>query len=227
DLTLAGNVDITFWPALGVSAEHASLSNPHDFPNAKPFFAADKIVFAVDVLPLLTGHIEVKQLILEGADLELSAKPDGHANWEFPTQSTSEHRSSLQDLKLDDVRLNHSRISFEGGDGGAPFTLENVDASLSLASLDQPAHLRAGFERNNVRFLVVSDLARARAVLEQGETPYSVTLQSQLVNASFQGSFNSANGALNGHLTAEGPSLRQVLAWAGSPLGPGGGFGAF
>src|SRR5262249_53253997 len=140
---------------------------------------------------------------------------------------TSEHHASLQDLRLDDVQLNHSRISFAGADGGAPLALENVDATLTLTSLDQPAHLRAGFERNNVRFLVVSDIAQPRAVLEQGQTPYSLDLQSQLVNASFNGSFNAANGALNGHIAASGPSLRQVLAWAGSPLGPGGGFGAF
>ena len=228
ELTLGENIELSFWPALGFSVDHAALSNPEGFSTDEPFIAADRIVFAVAVLPLLRGAVEVKQLIFEGADLRLQAKADGAANWDFPTETNApEQQTTLEDLRLDDVRLTRGRISFLGGDGGEPLVLENVDASLSLQSLDQPAQLQAAFDYRGQRLNVEGGVARPRAILNQEETPLTANVRSAPLNASFDGSFNAQSGALAGHLTANGSSLRRLMAWMGSPMGEGGGFGAF
>src|SRR5262249_3609642 len=69
ELTIGGNVNLTFFPALGFSAQRASLSNPEGFDANTPFLAADRIVFAVAMMPLLSGHVQVKQLIFDGAEV--------------------------------------------------------------------------------------------------------------------------------------------------------------
>jgi AsmA protein len=153
DLVLGGAIDLTFYPALGFSVEQASLSNPRDFDDPArrggaeeaetPFIAADRIVFAVALLPLLRGDVEVKNLIFEGADVRLRAKPDGATNWSFPTDSEDEEQMTIEDLRLDNVQLIDSRITFQGADGGEPLILEDVDARLTLESLDDPARLDA------------------------------------------------------------------------------------
>ncbi|MGE3867607.1 MAG: AsmA family protein, partial [Hyphomonadaceae bacterium] len=100
DLVLGGAIDVTFFPALGFSVEQASLSNPEGFDSATPFIAADRIVFAVKVLPLLRGAVEVKELIFDTAQVNLVAEPDGTANWTFPTEETSEDEFTIEDLRL-------------------------------------------------------------------------------------------------------------------------------
>lgn len=226
-LTLGENLAVSFWPTLGFSADHAALSNPEGFPTDEPFLSADRVVFAVAVLPLLSGHIEVKELTFEGADLRLQSKADGQANWAFPTQSsTPERETTIEDLQLDDVRLVNGRISFQG-DSGEPLSLSDVDASLALQSLDRPAQLDAAFDYRGQRVNIGGSVGLPRAVLEKGETPLTARVQSAPLTASFDGAFNAANGALNGDLDANGASLRRLMAWIGAPMGEGGGFGAF
>jgi AsmA protein len=227
DLTLGENIEVSFWPALGFSVDQAALSNPESFASDEPFLAAERIVFAVKVLPLLRGAIEVKELTLEGADLRLAAKEDGAANWAFPTeQTTPEQQTTIEDLRLDDVRLVDSRISFQGAEG-EPLVLEDVDASLRLDSLDEPAALDAAFDYRGQRIETESTIGLPRAVLEKGETPLAASVRSAPLTASLDGAFNAATGALSGQLEANGASLRQLSAWMGSPMGDGGGFGAF
>lgn len=227
DLVLSGPIDVSLWPALGFSVEQASLSNPEGFPSEHPFIAADRIVFAVKVMPLLRGAIEVKELIFEGAEVRLIAEDDGAANWTFPTEETSEDQFTLDDLRLDDVRFTNGLISFQGADGGPPLVLENVDAGLKLDSLDEPAEIKAAFDYRGERLDIESTIRIPRAVLEQGQTPLSANVRSAPLNASFEGEFNAETGALAGRVDARGQSLRRLLAWFGSPLPEGGGFGAF
>lgn len=226
DLTIAGEVDLTFWPALGFSAEQVSLSNPEGFAEGSQFLEANRIVFAVALIPLLGGDIQVKSLILEGADLRLAAQPDGAVNWTFPTDETEE-RATLEDLRLDDVRLVGSRISFDAGDGKGETVLENADASLSIESLDKPGNFRGAFDYRGERANFDLGFALPRAIIEQGATPIQAQLRSDALNADLDGDFNSATGALSGQLQSNGASLRDLMAWMGSPMPAGDGFGAF
>ncbi|MCA8886520.1 MAG: AsmA family protein, partial [Hyphomonadaceae bacterium] len=234
DLVLGNNIEISFWPALGFSVDNASLSNPTDFQatsrrggveaSEAPFIAANRIVFAVKVMPLLRGAIEVKELIFEGAQVNMVAREDGENNWTFPTEDTQEDQTTLEDLRLDDVRLVDGVISFQGAEGEAPLVLEDVDASLALASLDAPAQLQAALNYRGERMNIESEIASPRAVLEKGTTPITARVNAAPLQASFDGTFNSENGALQGGLEARGSSLRRLLAWMGSPMGEGGGF---
>lgn len=228
DLVLGGDIDVSLWPALGFAVEQAALSNPPGFPADERFIAADRIVFAVKLLPLLRGAIEVKQLIFEGADVRLRAKADGAANWAFPTQTTDpDDRTTIEDLRLDDVRFSGGRVSFQGGDSDAPLVLENVDAALALDSLDAPAQLNAAFDWRGQRLDIEGEVGLPRAVLEKATTPLRVLARAAPLDAQFDGSFDAASGALTGQVEAEGESLRRLLAWVGSPMAEGGGFGRF
>jgi AsmA protein len=230
DLVLGENIDITFWPALGFSVDQASLSNPEGFESEHPFIAADRIVFAVAVWPLLSGDIQVKQLIFEGAQIRMIAQgagPEAPNNWTFPTEENSEQEFTLEDLRLDDVRMSDSLISFDGGAGEPPLVIEDVDASLALQSLDQPAQLDAAFNYRGERMNVDGEVGLPRALLEKGETPLRAQVRADPLEANFDGIFNAATGAMAGSLDANGGSLRSLLAWMGSPMADGGGFGPF
>lgn len=228
DLQLGGKIDISFFPALGFSVEQAQLSNPQGFESDKPFLAAKRIVFAVAVMPLLRGDIEVRRLILDGAEINLAAKRDGSANWTFPTEQTSNQETTIEDLKLDDVRLIDSTITFQGAEGDPPMMLSDVDASLSLASLDQPGNIDAQFTYRDERLTANAEIGLPRAVLEKGETPISAELKGEPLELTLSnGAFNTATGAIAGQFEARGGSLRRLMAWIGSPMEQGNGFAAY
>src|SRR5262249_20614378 len=96
-----------------------------------------------------------------------------------------------------------------------------------LQSLDQPAQIEAAFDYREERLNVEAMLAAPRAVLEKRESAMEAQLRSAPLNADFNGVFNAENGALRGALEANGDSLRRLMAWFGSPMAEGGGFGAY
>ncbi|MBS0386586.1 MAG: AsmA family protein, partial [Proteobacteria bacterium] len=226
-LSLGNDLNVTFWPALGFSANSVSLSNPQGFGGNEQFLTADRVVFAVAVLPLLHGDIQVRQLSFQGAHVNLRAKTNGESNWTFPTQNNSHEQTTIEDLRLDNVQLIDSAISFQGGDGQEPLELAHVDAQLALQSLDQPAHLTAAFDYRGQRLNIDGTLTKPRAVIEHGQTPLSVSVRSPLLTASINGNFNAQTGALDGQVSANGGSLRRMLSWLGTPMESGPGFGAF
>ena len=129
-LTLGDDINVTFFPALGFSVNAVSLSNPPGFTGDEQFLTADRVVFAVAVLPLLRGDIQVRELTFQGAHVNLRAKTNGESNWTFPTENNSHDQTTLEDLRLDDVRLIDSAISFQGADGQPPLQLAHVDSRL-------------------------------------------------------------------------------------------------
>jgi AsmA protein len=226
-LTLGNDLQVSLFPALGFSVNDVSLSNPQGFDSAQPFIKAGKLTFAVALLPLLTGDIQVRRLIFQDAELNLRAKSNGQSNWTFPTERNANQQTTIEDLRLDDVRLVNGAVSFDGGDGKPPMQLSDVNAGITLRSLDQPAHLSADLTYQRQHLNIDGTLSKPRAVLEKGQTPMQAHVKAAPLDAAFDGVFNAATGALSGNLTASGSSLRDLLAWMGSPMAPGHGFAAF
>lgn len=226
-LSLGQDLSVTFFPALGVSANTVSLSNPQGFGGDEQFLTADRVVFAVAVMPLLRGDIQVRELTFQGAHVNLRAKANGQSNWTFPTENNSRDQTTLEDLRLDNVRLIDSAISFQGADGRPPLQLTHVDAQLALQSLDQPAHMTAELEYRGQRLNLDGAVTKPRAVIEHGVTPITISVRSPLLTASVNGDFNAGTGALQGQVSANGASLRRMLSWLGTPMEQGPGFGAF
>src|SRR6185295_3652912 len=132
-LTLGDDINVTFFPSLGFSVNAVTLSNPQGFASDnQPFLTAERLTFAVAVMPLLRGDIQVRELTFQHARVNLRAKQNGESNWTFPTENNSHDQTTLEDLRLDDVRLIDSAISFQGADGQEPLELAHVDAQLAL-----------------------------------------------------------------------------------------------
>jgi AsmA protein len=178
-------------------------------------------------MPLLSGDIEIKRLVLEGADLRLAEGEDGAVNWDFPTEESESQPATLEDLRLGDVRLVDSRIAFTAA-GAEPILIEHADATLAFDTLDTPAEVESDFEYRGQRVNAEFDIATPRALIEQAITPLVASIRAAPLNANFDGDFDAGAGTLDGRLEASGASLRNLLAWMGSPLDDGGaGFARF
>ncbi|MDX2238373.1 MAG: AsmA family protein [Hyphomonadaceae bacterium] len=225
-VTIEGEVGLTIFPALGLSAERVALSNPSGFPQGD-FIAGRNAAFAVSVLPLLRGAIEVKRLTLDDALIDLRATAEGAANWTFPAaQAESQQQNELKALRLENVRLRNGRVRFTG-DSGEPIELTAIDAGVTLDSLDEPARIAAAFDYRGQRIDLTAEIAAPRAALNQGETPITLQARAPVIAASLTGAVDTAAGAVSGQIDARGDSLRALMAWMGAPLPEGDQFGPF
>jgi uncharacterized protein involved in outer membrane biogenesis len=85
DLTIAGdlNLELSFSPAVaveGVTFANAPWGSRKEMVKLKRFAAE------VELLPLLTGNVQVKRLVLVGLDLLIETNKKGRGNWELKGQ---------------------------------------------------------------------------------------------------------------------------------------------
>lgn len=222
DLTL-GDISVSIWPAIGLSAEDVTLSNPEGFAG-EPFLRAERVVFAVALMPLLSGDIQVRRIVLDAPQIALAVNDAGAANWTFPANEEDPQR--LDALRIDEFRINDGRLSFQGATG-EPLVVSDIDAHVRMPGLDEPADYDAAFDYRERRVEIDGALGLPRAMLEKGTTPLTAEIEAPRIEAAFDGAFDAATGALSGQLNAEGGSLRDTLAWMGSPLPEGDNFEAY
>ncbi|TVP89808.1 MAG: AsmA family protein [Thioalkalivibrio sp.] len=81
ELTLAGSIELTLFPSLGLRLEDARLANAEGF-GEEPFAELRVIDLAVAVMPLLRRELEVQRIEADGVTLRLARDTDGRSNWD-------------------------------------------------------------------------------------------------------------------------------------------------
>lgn len=109
-LSIPGDVGISFFPQIGLSLGQASLSNAKGF-GAQPMASVEKVELAISVLPLiLTQSIEVDVVRLHGMNLNLMKNKVGKPNWEFesaaPKPDAKPKQETEQQPEVTDEALN-------------------------------------------------------------------------------------------------------------------------
>src|SRR5262245_182933 len=78
-LTIDGKIALTFFPKIGLSIRKASLSEP----NSPAIFAhVDQAHIGVELIPLLSKHVDVDRVRLMGLTVDLVRYKDGHTNFD-------------------------------------------------------------------------------------------------------------------------------------------------
>ena len=111
-----------------------------------------------------------------------------------------------------------------GGDAAAD-AVDDVDLTATFTSLGAPVALGGGLTWRGERFNL-SAQADPRALMAGKATDVVVQAKSKRVNFGFTGKAG-LGGVGNGKISLSTPSLRDLLAWIGHPIGAGGGLRAF
>lgn len=220
-----GPVRVMVYPILGVEAEGVRLSNVEG-GQARDLLSVQRLAAGVELLALLQGQVRVAHLVLSEPRLALEIDAQGRPNWLL---GDPENAKPLQidALSLEDVRIERGLLQFTNLQADSSFALQDLDVSVALPDLNQPLQVDGAFTYQNERAKAQLELAKPRALLEQGATPLVLGLAAGPVNGKLDGAFDAGAGVLSGQVDVSGPSFRKLAAWLGSPLGPGPGFGAF
>jgi AsmA protein len=151
-LTIDGDINLTFYPWLGLELGKVSLSNAPSF-DAPEFAKIDQAQVQIKLLPLLKKHIEIGTILLEGATVTLTRKPDGHTNWEDLASSEEESEesedqpkpkdsTSIADFKIDGLDLRNAKIIWDDQQTGSRYILSDVNFKTDALILNKPVKLQ-------------------------------------------------------------------------------------
>lgn len=86
---LGGDLELSLFPWIGVALKDVSLGNPEGF-ETESFAKFSEFEVRMKLMPLISGNVEVKHVVLKELELVLEKNQDGRANWEFSTAGEAE-----------------------------------------------------------------------------------------------------------------------------------------
>ncbi len=89
EVVVAGKVDFSFTNGLSIGLNQVSIGNPAGFPD-KDFAKAGKLFVALDIQALLMRKIDVSQVKLADASVNLMTNTAGQNNWDFKFGKTQD-----------------------------------------------------------------------------------------------------------------------------------------
>lgn len=241
-LTIAGPVKISLLPSVAVVAKDVHFANGPGYSNPDMATLAGLEV-KLKVLPLLSGEVAIDSFVLDKPVIHLETDKQGRPNWQFdkasaqkpaqqdPAQAPSEtdEGGGLNELRLDNVRLNDGRITYRDQRSGANYTVEAINLKLELPNLDSPFRADGGLTWNGKPVKLTVDLTSPRAMLDGKASDLALAVNADLVRFDFKGNASNGNPAkVDGALSLNVPNVRSLAAWVGQPLTvAGSGLGPF
>ena len=130
-IALNGDISWKIYPNLGVNIKQVRLSNPSGFSESD-FMSVNSADVSVALIPLLSNHIVVKTLAIDGLNLGLIQK-NGVNNWTFtppapPPSAPQEGGGKPQPLQLEmsSFSLTNSTLIYDNYDKSQHYGVKNI-----------------------------------------------------------------------------------------------------
>ena len=133
-MTIEGDLSLSYFPWLGFQAGRTTLTNPEGFSD--PIMASfDSASASVKLMPLLSRRMELSQVTLDGVDLHFEVKADGASNWDdlkaLRGQDTAEDPDAdgagFSPEGVGGIRLTNTRVRYTDGGSGDSYLIEALD----------------------------------------------------------------------------------------------------
>src|SRR5919108_3932625 len=172
-----GEVRLSLIPTPSIRLSNLKVSDSPAFPG-HTFFAAERLRLRLKLWPLLHGHFEVTEFILEKPVINLLKEPDGTFNYadltdkktplakkdggkKKPALPKSEDSAVIPLALTTRMRIKEGQLNIETR-GQNPVTIKGIDLSLEEFSGDHPFPYRASFTYPGLKTISLEGLLSYR-----------------------------------------------------------------
>ena len=212
EVTLDGDVSVSFYPVLGVKTGAMTIANA-DWSDKGPMLKAEAMSIGVETMPLFSGQVRIRKLELIQPDLLLERDKSGRGNWQIAAGTVSSGGRQFA-LALDHIEMRDGRLRYIDETDGSRQDFAGLDAVLKAPDLVGPAELELALEPAGERVLLNASV--------QGILPF-VSGQAVATTANIEtggGSLDfvgraTATGDAEGKLNVNLPSTNRFLTALG------------
>ena len=140
-ISIAGDMDISLYPWIGIKINDVTIENTAGFSN-KTFASIGQFDVRIKMLPLLQKRLDIDKLVLHRLALELETNAAGEKNWsDFAGVAENENvesESGLAGLTIGGIDLADSRLSWVDVNSGKQLKLSNLSLSTQAVINGQP-----------------------------------------------------------------------------------------
>ncbi len=223
-LTVSGDVSLSFWPVLGVTTGPVTLGNA-EWAGPDPMLSASGMSIGVSASDLLTGAVRVTGIVARDPVLRLQTAPDGRANWVFdtpPSQAGARAVDVITDkqdretpIALDLLELRNGTLIYIEA-GAAPVTVSGLDLDLAWPDPTGPATIRAALRPVGEEIAVNAEFSDPAGLMQGAVSPVSIDVNMPSGTIAFEGRVNTA-GELAGRADLGSENIGAGFAALGLP----------
>ncbi|CAD0183748.1 putative assembly protein [Ruegeria sp. THAF57] len=230
DLKLSGDVNLSFWPVLGMETGPVTFSNA-SWAGPEPMLSADSMAVGVDAAALISGDLRIRRIIAENPTLRLELS-EGRGNWQFdrstPVSSgnavSAQSKNATGTVTLDFLELTNARLVYVENDA-VKFDFANVDLSANWPDVTAPLFVEAKMDVPGGKVEVDLKIPDLPAYATGVAAPLELLLRAPGGEVDFDGLVNLA-GEMDGKLHIKAQDTEKMLAafgqaGVGVPLGLG------
>lgn len=220
ELKINGPLHVALFPSLGVTAGNVTLAN---VPGGRaPYMAAiGDLRVAVRFWPLLSGRIEVSEIVLDRPVINLERDKAGRGNWTFKTPSQTRSQGNFS-TQFSGVVIDQGQVNYRNA-AGTVRSAERAELTIGLVSVDKPITLDGDIIYRGKRVSLEARIANLTPLAADQTRDIELSLTSDLLQGSFKGTI-AVDGDLDGSLKLDTTNIRGVADWLGENLPKNSGF---
>ncbi len=157
DLKIAGDLDLSVFPWLGVQVDGVELSNAPGFAKT-PFVSVKSASIRVKLMPLLNKQLEVDAVELDGVALNLARKANGTSNWDDLAKGGKDKASDdldedkggdqsqpgIESFSIGGVNIKDAMISWSDAQSGQNYEISDFNLKSGAIAPGRPVGLDIG-----------------------------------------------------------------------------------
>lgn len=135
DFSIAGDIEVLFYPVLGFKVAGVEMGNPSGF-SEKDFLRVGELQAGVKVLPLLRRKIEVTTVRLVEPRITVIKNKDGQTNLAFEgkdagaADTTADRGSQKLDISFEGIEVRNARVTYTDKATGKTTNISALDLKM-------------------------------------------------------------------------------------------------
>lgn len=221
DVTISGDVSMTFWPVLGVTAGQLEVGNA-DWAKDGAMLSTSNAAIGVDAMALLRGEIRITNIAAESPAIRLESRKDGRASWQFTDaggaaqiETVTTPDRAVRPVTIQKLNITDATLIYDA-EGSDLVSYSGVDLALDWPESTGAAKLRAVLRPAETPVTVLADIGAFSRFLGGEVQPVTASLTTRTGDVTIKGRA-ALNGALAGKVSVKTPDTAAFMAALGLP----------
>ena len=140
ELVLEGDLDLNFFPRLGLDTGRMSLSQRH---SSRKFASVENARLYIAWWPLLRRQLQVERIVLDGLHANVERQADGSTNFDDLLAAAGQLHNVH--FEVDKIRVLDSSLHYQDAAAGLAFTLHDLELETGRLADGSAGHVRSSF----------------------------------------------------------------------------------
>lgn len=232
DLMVNGDVRVSIFPGSAITLRQVGLKGAASRGSGitDEALTVEELTANLRLIPLLMRRYEIADVSLQNPRINVKRGADGRSNWSAIIETLARTIKPGVDspVSFSEIRIKDGVLAYQNEARGIAETVNGIDLSLAWPSISRSFAATGQFNWRGEPVDGSLSIADFIAALSGERSGIKVRIASTPLKFAFDGAIaNRTSLLMEGTVSADSPSLRNALRWAGQAPPGSGGLGRF